>query len=197
MLSLNTQIIFGRKGQFHIWFWFWFSQECSWCQFQFLLRIDSQSWRGGIVNRLFWSQILFSNLWALGLMLQPPIAKWNLSRLYKWENPIYLEAAVHFSPVIQLISEFKCHMAPTGPIDCWHICEITHLYKTMPDQSAGITIALPTTVLEVPLISFRKKVWHYTHLSSHNYYMFTKSSSITPCGDKQQTWAGVLNSAPY
>lgn len=43
--------------------------------------------------------------WAPGLMLQPPIAKWSLSRLYKWEKIICLEAAVHFSPIIQLISE--------------------------------------------------------------------------------------------
>lgn len=42
---------------------------------------------------------------APGLMLQPPIAKWNLSRLYKWEKIICLEAAVHFSPIIQLILE--------------------------------------------------------------------------------------------
>lgn len=38
-------------------------------------------------------------------MLQPSIAKWSLSRLYKWEKIICLEAAVHFSPIIQLISE--------------------------------------------------------------------------------------------
>lgn len=43
--------------------------------------------------------------WAPGLMLQPPIAKWSLSRLYKREKIICLEAAVHFSPIIQLISE--------------------------------------------------------------------------------------------
>lgn len=79
---------------------------------------------------------------ALGPMLQPLIAKWSLNRLYKWERFICLEAAVHFSPVIQLISEVAqaTRWANRLMIHMWNYC--TDLYTIGPYCRACNIIAV-------------------------------------------------------
>lgn len=89
---------------------------------------------------------------AWGLMLLPLIAKWSLNRLYKWEGFICLEAAVHYSPVIQLILEVMqaTRWANTLMIHMWNHC--TDLYTIGPYCRACNIIAITQFLM---LISFK------------------------------------------
>lgn len=91
--------------------------------------------------------------WAPGLMLQPPIAKWSLSRLYKWEKIICLEAALHFSPIIQLISEVA-HAARRANGPMIHMWNDTPLYNGAILKCTQCHSSNP--VFDLTVISFKR-----------------------------------------